>query len=508
MRRHIQINIFLFVFITIFIYCGKEKEKEVAEGVLYPLEESIVHVDVPQVSWEESIAILPFTDNRGVVQDDAFSGLFRAELVSRLSRSDELKVMMLPAEDWLDREDVQVDYILKNEWDREQLILQLVNAQNNSILWMEHYDADTQFVLTAAENARARIVTSLMGDDKQIYPFEESAVAQDISEMAIEARSHLVRGTRAEIDLAIEQFKAILKIDTSYTLGYLGLAESYLKITNDLSDPNLVWLRMAQDAVLKAIQLDPNLDGGHLYLGQVYLARGDFLHAEEAFRRTIEINPNAEEAWIGLGQIYSHFGLYQPCLEVYERALSLNPANRLVLLSRALIRIGFVQYQEAEEDIRMLLQIYPEDLFYHSFLGLVFYYQNDLNDALTALNKGLQSDRYRSFSHAVLGMVYAKQGRLDDALAEVELEVKPNVGSDESLATAVAAVYALIGQNGQAIQWLEKAVDWGYREYPWLVNDPNFRDLRQDERFVTLLDRIKTEWETNMQSYLSGEFLL
>ncbi len=505
MRKYILMKIFLSVLITTFIYCGKEKEDKSVEGILFSLEESIVHVDVPQVSWKKSIAILPFTDNRGIVQDDAFSGLFHAELVSRLSRSGELRVMILPAENWLDQEDLQVDYILKNEWDREQFILQLADAQSNSILWMDYYDADAGSVLTATENTLANIETALKEDDEQIFHLEEVAVDPQITELYFEAKSHLARGTREEIDLAIEKFKAILRIDTSYALGYVGLAESYLKIANDLSDPNPAWLQLAQDASLKAIQLDTDIDGGYLRLGQVCLARGDFLHAEQSFRQTIKINPNAEEAWIGLGQIYSYFGLYQPCLEVYNRVLSLNPADVSVLLSRALIRVGFMQYQEAEEDIRRLFRIHPEDLFYHSFLGLILYYRNDLNGALDAIETGMQSDTYNPLSHAVLGMIYAKQGKLDEALAEVELEVKPNVGNDGSLATAVAAVYTLIGQNGQAIQWLEKAAEWGYREYPWLVNDPNFRDLRQDERFATLLTRIKAEWEENMRLYSPEE---
>ncbi|MBN2029826.1 tetratricopeptide repeat protein [bacterium] len=500
MKKQVFIG-FIFLAIIILFSCGKEKEEKSVEDLFYPLDESIVKVDVPQVSWEESIAVVPPDDQQDHIQDDPFSILFHAELVSRLSETAEFKIVTPPTEEWIDQENLKVDYILKNKRERDRWMLQLVSTQNDSVLWADYHRTDAESILTVTEQVSANITTLLKGDYDRIYPLEETAATPQITELYLEAKSHLLRGTREEIDLAVEKFKTILRIDTTYTPAYLGLAESYLKITNDLSDPNPVWLRLAQDASLKAVQLDPNLGEGYLRLGQVYLARGDFLHAEQAFRQTVKINANAEEAWIGLGQIYSHFGLYQPCLEVYDRALSLNPADASVLLSRALIHIGFTQYREAEEDIQRLLRIHPEDLFYHSFLGLVLYYQNHFTGALNALRTGVQSDAYRSFSHAVLGMVYAKQGLLDDALAEVELEVKPYVGHDGSLATAVAAVYTLIRQNGQAVQWLEKAVDWGYREYPWLANDPNFIDLHQDERFVTLLTRIKAVWEENMRLY-------
>ncbi len=496
-------KIFLLVLIiAAHISCGKKEKESIEMDMLF----QPVDVEIPVVSWEKSIAIVPLTEKEDTFEDKDFSHLFNREIIRQLSKSKGLHVVALPEEDGFDQKEQQIDYILKSEKkfedNQDQLVLRLVDVKSDSTLLTGFYNATIESVLTVTEHVSSRVTSILEEEYDQIVPIEQESVSPEILKIYLEAKSHLIKGTRDEINFAIEKFKAVLRIDTTYTLGYTGLAESYLKITNDLLDHNPVWLRLAQDASLKAIQLDPTLDEGYLRLGQVYLSRGDFMHAEIEFRRTIEINSNAEEAWIGLGKIYTHFGLYQPCLEVYEKALSLNPANASILLSRALIRIGFMQYQEAEEDIRRLLRFYPGDVFYHSFLGLILYYRDNLNGALNELKIGMEADEYHSFSHAVLGMICAKQGRFDDALGEVELEVKPNVGNDGSLATAVAAVYTLLKQKGQAIQWLEKAVDWGYREYPWLVNDPNFKELRSDQRFVTLLARLKGEWEENMRLYI------
>ena len=159
------------------------------------------------------------------------------------------------------------------------------------------------------------------------------------------------------------------------------------------------------------------------------------------------------------------------------------------------------EYGTAEAELRRVLRIHPDKAYFHSFLALARYYQDDFEEATRELNQGFRAESYRPFSHAVKAMIHVKQGRLDDALGEVEMEVKPYVGNNASLATAVAAVYVLLNRNGEAIQWLEKAVSWGYKEYLWLAYDPNFKELMGDERFHHILDGLKKTWEENMRRY-------
>jgi tetratricopeptide (TPR) repeat protein len=317
----------------------------------------------------------------------------------------------------------------------------------------------------------------------------------------MEGLSYLKEDTREQIDLAIQKFKEVLRMDTTYVPAHLALTDAYLKIVNEQWDRNPVWLRLAQDAAQKAMQIDQGSAEGYLRLGNIYLMRGDFKHADEEFRKALKYNSNLEYGWIGLGKVFSHFGLYYPCLEAYDKALSLNPKNSEVTMSRAMILTGLGKYSKAEEEIQRAIRFQSNKVYLNSFLALVKYYLDDLKEAERNVQIGIKSQEYLPFSHAVLAMIYAKKGEFDKALAEVELEVKPFAGNDASLASAVAAVYSLLGRNGQAIQWLEKAVSWGYGEYPWLANDPNFRGMRGDERYNKILNEMKQVWEYNMSQY-------
>jgi hypothetical protein len=98
-------------------------------------------------------------------------------------------------------------------------------------------------------------------------------------------------------------------------------------------------------------------------------------------------------------------------------------------------------------------------------------------------------------------MIQVKKGNLDDALGLVELQVRPYIGTNAYLATAAAAVYSLLAQHGQAITLLEKAIDLGYSDYIWLINDTNFEQLWTDARAKELLQRVKANWEANRKAY-------
>ena len=495
--------IILVIFFLLICHCGKKEEG--GEGKIIPSEWSQVDVTVPQASWKKSLAVLPLEGEPVSTRERMLFTMVMEGFVTRLSEARALKILPMYSRDWIENDRAGVDYLvmgkIEEENDRVIMVLELIDIQQNTILWTDTFEEEVQTLHAVEESASATVAKILGVTVDEAIESQSKSVSSDVLKDYLEGKSYLSGNTRSEINLAVQKFKDVLRVDSTYTPAYLGLAEGYLKIVENQWDRNLVWLELAQEVILKAIEVDPGLAEGYLQMGQIYLIRGDLKHAENEFKSALRRNPNLEKAWIGLGTVYFSYGLYEPCLEVYESALALNPANEEIALSRAMILTGLKRYGEAEEEILKTLRFHPDKIYFHPFLALVRYYQEDFTGAQDELRKGLNAQLYQPFFHAVQGMIYAKQGKLDDALGEIELEVKPNVGSDASLATAVAAIYTLIDRKGEAIQWLEKAVAWGYREYPWLVNDPNFEGLKKDPRFEQILKTMQRVWEANARQY-------
>ncbi|MDQ3174474.1 MAG: hypothetical protein M3Q91_12335, partial [Acidobacteriota bacterium] len=51
--------------------------------------------------------------------------------------------------------------------------------------------------------------------------------------------------------------------------------------------------------------------------------------------------------------------------------------------------------------------------------------------------------------------------------------------------------YLLQGRQVEAFRWLETAIDLGNENYPWFESDSNWTEVKEDPRFVALMERIK-----------------
>ena len=89
----------------------------------------------------------------------------------------------------------------------------------------------------------------------------------------------------------------------------------------------------------------------------------------------------------------------------------------------------------------------------------------------------------------VLGWVYARAGRVEEAravLAELdELSRDAYVAPD-----CFAMVYAGLGDNDQAFDWLEKALAERSPHLNYLKFHPEWEPLRDDPRWADLISRI------------------
>lgn len=484
--------------------CGKKGEEDAGYDVRIISEDVQSRVEMPEPAWETSVAILHAEEAAGQSEGAGLASIIADRMASNLSKSTGAKVFSLKSEQWLEDGIIEADYIVQSTIDKNgdmfTASIELIETENRSVIWADVYEDNTESLFKVTESAAASI-SGVLTETQSLPEAVYAPASPDLISRHIKARSLLERGVRSDTDLAIQEFKAILRADSAFAPAAAGLAECYLQILENQWERNLVFLRLAQDACIRAIQTDPNYAEAFMLLGRVYLKRGDFKHAEEQFKKSLGINPNLDEAWTGLGSVFIHFGLYEPCLQAYEKALALNPSSTSTALSRAMILIGLRRYSQAEREIDRMMAFYPDDAYLSTFMALIHFYQEDLERAGKEIRRGLTAESYAPLSHAVFAMMLAKQKKLDEALAEVELDIKPVIGNDASLATAVAAIYTLIGQKGQAVLWLGKAVEWGYKEYPWLANDPNFEDLKDDERFRSIMDRLKSEWEGNMRRY-------
>ncbi len=67
---------------------------------------------------------------------------------------------------------------------------------------------------------------------------------------------------------------------------------------------------------------------------------------------------------------------------------------------------------------------------------------------------------------------------------------------DETFSWVLSECYSLLEEKEEALDWLENAANLGFINYPFLSKvDPYLENLRGEDRFKRLMEKVKNEWE-------------
>ena len=88
-----------------------------------------------------------------------------------------------------------------------------------------------------------------------------------------------------------------------------------------------------------------------------------------------------------------------------------------------------------------------------------------------------------------LGDLYTKSGFIKEGL-EVDLKLSKLLPKDPTVFYNLACSYSLLGREEEAFKELRKAVALGYDDAEHMAKDKDLDNLKDDPRFIELLDEI------------------
>ncbi|HKE59455.1 MAG TPA: tetratricopeptide repeat protein, partial [Pyrinomonadaceae bacterium] len=152
--------------------------------------------------------------------------------------------------------------------------------------------------------------------------------------------------------------------------------------------------------------------------------------------------------------------------------------------------LGWIYYlsgqnDKAIEQCRKILELDPSSFPARRYLGLAYEAKGMYPEAIAEFQKGVKLSG-SPLMLALLGHAYAVSGRR--AEAEQVLSDLQQLQSQRYVSPyTVAAIYAGLNDQDQALKWLRRAYD---ERDIWLMNmkvDPVFVKLRQNRKFTDLL---------------------
>jgi tetratricopeptide (TPR) repeat protein len=141
----------------------------------------------------------------------------------------------------------------------------------------------------------------------------------------------------------------------------------------------------------------------------------------------------------------------------------------------------------------------PNDWLEHYYLGAGYEASGRAADAISEYQRAVELSNGDQDATAALAHVYAATGRRMEAekiLRDLLAKSKTAYVSPYMLAT----IYAGLGNKEQAFEFLEKAYQEKSLDIAWgLKSDLRIDNLRQDPRFLSILQRMHFPDETHSQ---------
>jgi eukaryotic-like serine/threonine-protein kinase len=231
-----------------------------------------------------------------------------------------------------------------------------------------------------------------------------------------------------------------------------------------------------------------------MHMTFIYLHRGEKRKACAEVERLREEYPNDVGVHFVRGVLARLNGDYDRALRSFDRMVRLNPAEQVVAsYNRARIFNYRGQYEEALAELDKGAELEPDHPLIRTFRALVLYYRGEVSAATRTLEQVLQQHPQMDAVRPILAIFLSAQGRHREADEQLTEKVSGAAAADHDVAYWLATAHLLQGRLIEAFHWLEKAIDLGNENYPWFESDPNWTGVRQNPRFVQLMQRIKSD---------------
>jgi TolB-like protein/DNA-binding winged helix-turn-helix (wHTH) protein/tetratricopeptide (TPR) repeat protein len=453
-----------------------------------------------------SLAVLPLNNLSGDSSQEYLADEMTEELCGRLARIHDLRVisrtsvmrfkgtkLSVPEIARTLGVDALVEGSVIRQGNRIRVHAQLIRASTDEHLWADEYDGELGDVLTLESEVAqsiARTVEVKVTGEERARLIAAHHVSPEVYESYLKAENEFSKSSsKAELEQSIAYFEETIGKDPNFAPAYVGLAKAYERLGSVLggAPPKETHPKM-MSAARKAIELDPDLAEPHVLLAEVYQKQWQWSDAEAEFKRALELNSNDAGAHVGYAKWLLCQGLTDEALAWVQRARELDPLGGagITPVGGVAITNGFILFyaRRYDEAIRELRNDDPD----HWYLGLALIANGQPDEAITVLEKALGPDR----NPAVMGVLvraYAHAGRRKEALRLLD-ELKRRQQTSYVAAAPFVNAYLGLGDNEQALAWLERAYEEQSNMLQLIKVHPYFDPLRSDPRFVDLVHRV------------------
>ena len=462
---------------------------------------------------EKSIIVLPFENMSSDPEQEYFSDGLTEEIITDLSHISDLLVISRSSsmtfkgakatiKEITDK--VHVRYVLEGSVRKAgnnlRIIAQLIDGMTDTHLWAEKYEETLDNIFYVQQKISSLIANSLqikLTTEEKNKLKDHSAGDLLATECWFRAKQEIHKYTPESFSRANNILENGLKENGDnelllWGLGYLNWF--YVNMGIYLDD---AYLQKAESYVEKIFSLNKESCYGYQLQGLIAYKRGDTKKSIYFTQKALEIEPNNPEALDHLVWMYADTGKTHKSYEYLERLLTVDPLTSHNHCVKGFVFLwGEGNFEKSLPAFHRACELDPQNIGWQIVYAYALLMAKQLEKAQEVISS-LEKDQTDNILVDLI--IFARNAFLKDRQITL-LSLKDGFLKfaewDEMISLILVQSFALIGENEKALYWLEYTVSRGFINYPYLSEyDYTFENIRGEERFKKLMERVKYEWE-------------
>ncbi len=493
--------------------------KEIISGIRKePIEFDVetketIPTTVKPVVQEKSIIVLPFENISPDPDQEYFSDGLTEEIITDLSHIRDLLVISRSSamtfkgakatiKDITDK--VHVRYVLEGSVRKAgnnlRITAQLINALTDAHIWADKYSGTLDDVFDIQEKVSKSIVDALklkLSSQEKEKIITKPTRNFHLYECYLKAKYEIYIWTKESLDRAVHILQTGLENFGEDALLYATLGEAKFLYYDIGAETGKDILNEVEELAKKALSIEPDIAQGYKLYGLLEMGRGSLVEGFKYMKKAYDSDPNDSGIIMHTAGFYMYLGKPSFAEPLYKKLLEIDPLSAMNFLFEGFHQYFQGSFEKAIEYTQKSLKIDLDNVYGIFWYPIFLAADNQRDVALKLIEQIITDSRISEvFMELILFIKYTLTGMKDLALNTLNVETKNYTWNDPLFSGLMPGYYSLIDEKEEALRYLDHAISRGFINYPFFSHiDPFLENIRGEERFKKLMERVKYEWE-------------
>ena len=380
---------------------------------------------------------------------------------------------------------------------RLRINVRLIDPLRDDHIWSRQFAGDMNQVFDIQEQIVRAVVEAL---HLRLTPSEERAMGRPaVGDIAAWRRVVLAREVAFRWHPeALEQARTLLTEALELegenavicaTMGRVPLhyKEAGIPIDKDLVEESRSWAKWAQ-------AIDPDHPETRILNGWIAHTTGDLGLAIEELEKALQQERDHPDALLLLAHCLLRTGQTQRARPVIDHVMAVDPLTPITRCFPGYLDAMEGRFEAATGPYRDMLGLDPSNPVARLFNVWILFAAGHADEAIAVAGSFEGPAEQSTPAHLARLLTAAHCGTLENQ--QLPGPVAAAVRGSEMYARHAAGAWALAGDAKCAAKWLDRAIDLGFVNWPYLAHhSPFFHPLVDDESLRPVLEKAESKWK-------------